>query len=99
MLASIRVAFADFDAKRSLTGGRAHDFGGDDLLDQLSFAQAIQPGRGQDDGVIFALFEFAQARIDVAAQRMNVEIGADSFELSLAAQAGCAYTRSLRQVV
>ena len=55
------------------------------LLDQFGFAQAFEPGRGQDDGVVFALFEFAQACVHVAAQRMNVEIGADGFELRLTA--------------
>jgi hypothetical protein len=44
------------------------------------------------------LFEFAQARIDVAAQGMNVEIGADGLQLRLAAQAGRAHARALRQV-
>ena len=44
MLASGRIAFANFDAERALAGGGAHDFGGDDLLDQFCFAQALQSG-------------------------------------------------------
>ena len=72
---------------------------GNDLLDQFRFAQALQSGRGENDGVVFALFEFAQARIDVAAQGMNIEIGTDRLELRLAAQAGRAHARALRQVL
>ena len=49
-----RVAFADLDSERSLAGGGTHDFGGDDLLDQFRFAEAIQAGGGQDDGVVVA---------------------------------------------
>ena len=91
------VAFADFDAERALSCGGTHDFGGNDLFDQFRLAQALQSGRGEDDGVVFSLLEFAQARVDIAAQRMNVEIGADGLELRLAPQAGCADARALRQ--
>ena len=92
------IAFANFDAERSLSRGRAHDFRGDDLLDQFRLAQALQPGRGQNDGVVFSLFEFAQARVDVAAQGMNVEIGANGLQLRLTAQAAGADARALRQI-
>src|SRR5215472_1484644 len=88
------VAIADFDGERSLSGGRAHDLGRDDVLDQLGFAQAVQAGRGEDNGVVFFVFELAQARVDIAAQRVNVEIGSDRPELRLAAQAGRADTRA-----
>ena len=43
------------------------------------------------------MLEFAQARIDVAAQGMNVEVGADGLELRLSAEAGGADARALRQ--
>src|ERR1022692_4626739 len=98
MLTRGQVAFADLDAKRSLTSGGAHDFRWDDLLDQLRFAQALQPRRSQDDRIVFALFEFAQARINIAAQGMNVEIGPDSLELRLASQARRAHARFLRKI-
>src|ERR1035437_8528270 len=95
MLTRDCVTLADFDAERSLSGGGAHDFGGDDLLHQFHLAEALQPGRGEDDRVVLALLEFAQARVNVAAQRMSVEVGADGLELRLVAQAGCADTRAL----
>ena len=66
-------------------------------LTSSRLAQALQSGRGEDDGVVFSLLEFAQAGVDVAAQRMNVEIGADGLELRLAAQAGGADARALGQ--
>ena len=77
--------------------GGAHDFGGDDLFDEFRLAKAFQSGRGEDDGVVFSLLEFAQAGIDVAAQGMNVEVGADGLELRLSAQAGGADARALGQ--
>jgi hypothetical protein len=41
MLACGRIAVTDFDAKRSLPGGGAHDFRGKDPLDQFRLAQAL----------------------------------------------------------
>ncbi len=41
-LARSRVAFADFDAERSLPGSRAHGFGRDNLLDQFRLPQTLQ---------------------------------------------------------
>ncbi len=52
---------------------------GNHLLYQLRFAQAIQASGGKDDGVVVSGFELAQASVHVAAQRMNVEVGADRF--------------------
>src|ERR1700675_401884 len=92
MLASSGIAFADFDAECTLSGSGAHDFGGNNLLDQLRLTEALQSTRCENDCVVLALFELAQARVDAAAQRMDVEIRADGFELSLTAKAGCAYT-------
>jgi len=91
------VAFADFDGQGSLAGGGAHDFGGDDLLDELRLAEAIQPGRSKDDGVVLSLFELAQARVNISAQGMNVEVGAHGLQLRLPAKTGCADARALRQ--
>src|SRR5580700_825763 len=97
MLTRGGVAQANFDAEGALSGGGAHDFGRNNVFDQFRFAQTIQSGGGEDDGVVFALLEFAQAGVDVAAQGMNVKVGADSFELRLAAQAAGADARTLRQ--
>ena len=83
---------------RSLPRGRAHDFCRNDLFYQFGLAQALQARGGKDDGVVFALFQFAQAGVDIAAQGMNVEVGADGFQLCLAAQAGSPDARLLRQV-
>src|SRR6202030_4247942 len=85
------VTFTNFDTQRSLSGGGAHDFGGDNLLDQFGFAEAFQPGRGENDGVVLSLLEFAQAGIHIAAQGMDVEIGPNGLELCLAAQARRTY--------
>ncbi len=83
MLTSCSIAFANFDAESTLSGGRAHDFCSDDLLDQLCLTQPLQPCRSQNDGIVFALFKLAQARVDIAAQRMNIEIGTNRFQLRL----------------
>ncbi len=48
------------------------NLGRDYFADELRLAQAVQSRRGEDDGVVLAGFELAQAGIHVAAQRMNV---------------------------
>ena len=68
MVAGGGIALADLDAEGSLSCGGAHDFGGDDLFDEFRLAEAFESGGGEDDGVVFALLEFAQAGVDVAAQ-------------------------------
>ena len=80
-----------------MSSGGAHDFRGDDLLDQLRFAETIQARRGEDNGVVISLLEFAQPGVHVAAQGINVEIGANGLELRLAAQAGGPDARSFRK--
>ena len=97
MLAGGGVTQTDFDAECALSGCGAHDVRWNDLLDQFGLAEALQSGEGEDDGVIFSLFELAQASVDVAAQRMDVEIGADGLELRLAPQARGADARALGQ--
>ena len=54
-----RVPGADFDRESSLSCGGTHDFGGDDLPYQFCFPEALQSGRGEDDGIVFALLEFS----------------------------------------
>ena len=64
-----RKSHVDFPASSpySLACGGTHNLRRDDLPDQLRFAQTLQAGRGKNDGVVFSLFEFAQARVDVSA--------------------------------
>src|SRR5258708_32939338 len=67
MLTHDGIAFTYFDAKRALSGGWAHDFCANDFFEQLRLAQAFQTSGSQDDGVVFSLLEFPQARVDIAA--------------------------------
>ena len=90
----------EFRFQCALSGSGTHDVRRDDLLYELSLAQAIQSGRGEDDRVVLACFEFAQASIHIAAQRMDIEIGADALS---AAPGGAGSTgadfRALRKIV
>src|SRR5581483_6459654 len=64
------------------------------LADELRFAQSRQTRGGENDGLIFAFLELADPRVDVAAQRMDVEIRAECFELRLPAKAAGANLRA-----
>ena len=74
MLSNLRIPGANFHGESSLTGGRANNISGKNLPHKFRFAETIQTGEGQDDGIVFGLLEFAQARVDVASQRVHVEI-------------------------
>ena len=47
---------------------------------------ALDAGGGEDDGIILAFGEFAEAGVDVAADGEDLEVGAESEELGLAAE-------------
>lgn len=49
-------------------------------------AQALQPGAGQQDGLVFTGIEFCQPRIDIAAQIIDQQILAQRAQLRLAPQ-------------
>ena len=59
--------------------------------------QAVQPGRGQHNGVVNAFLQLAQARIHIAAQAFNAQIRAQGKQLRLTPQAAGANARALRQ--
>jgi len=58
----------DFDAQRALScGGQAVSFG-ENQADAFVQFQTLQSGGGEDDGIVFAVVEFGQAGLYVAAQ-------------------------------
>ncbi len=65
---------------------------------RLAEPQALQAGGGQHDGVVLALVELAQAGVEVAAQRLDAQVGAQCAQLHHAAQAGGADDGALRQL-
>ena len=65
----------------------------------LGLAQALQSGSRQNNGIVFALFQLAHPRVHVAAQRKNLQVGAELLQLGLAAQAAGANARALRQLL
>ena len=62
-------------------------------------AQPLEAGGRQHDGVVLAFVELAQARVEVAAQRLDAQVGPQRAQQHHAAQAGGADHRALRQVV
>src|SRR4051812_14887479 len=61
-----QIALADLDPYRPLSRRGAHDFRGDDLLNQFRFAEPLQARGRKDDRVVLSLLKFSQAGIDVA---------------------------------
>src|SRR5580693_3219932 len=98
MLSRDGVAGANLDSKRSLPGGRAHDFGRNNLSHKLRLAQPVQTCRRQNDRIVFTTFQLAQTSVHIPAQRVDVKIGPHSLQLRLAAQAAGTDTSCSRQI-
>ena len=83
---SLGVVGAAFDADGALADGGQENFGREDFGDAMRQAEAIESGFGEHDGVVFTAFDFAEARVHVAAEVANVEIGAKMKELRATAE-------------
>ena len=59
---------------------------------------AFQAGEGKNDGLEVAGFEFADAGVDVAADVVDFQVGADGQELTAAAEGACADFGSGRKI-
>jgi hypothetical protein len=77
---------AGFNCEGALPHGGAHGFGRENLCDTTSPTEAAQPSGREDDGGVLAFIELAEARIDVAADGFEAEIGTEAAELRGAAQ-------------
>src|SRR5581483_1164382 len=83
MLASHRITGANLNPERTLSCSRTHHIGWNDLFDQFGFAQPIETGRGKNHRIVFTGFELSKTRIDVSAQRNNLQIRPNGFQLRL----------------
>ncbi len=90
---------ADFNAQGALAGGRQHLLWLEDMANALLQAQALEARSGQYDGVVLPLVELAQARVQIAAQRHDLQIRAQVLQQHLAAQAGGTHHRALGQIL
>ena len=67
------------------------------MRDAIFEPETDQSRGGQHDGVVLFLFELAQPRLDIAAQREQLQVGPRVLQLALPPQAGRADARALRQ--
>src|SRR5262249_5214031 len=85
------------DAERALAWRWQAVGGIDERGDALGESESFQPGRGDDDRIVLAVVELAQARADVAAQRFDLELRKAVAQLAFAPQARRADARAGRQ--
>ena len=81
------LVFERLDRQRALPHRRAHDVGAEDFADDVAPAEPPQTRGRQHDGVVLALLHFVDARIDIAADRLHIQIAAG-------AACSCAMRRS-----
>src|SRR6185437_4436737 len=63
-----------FDGERALADRGAHDVRTESFADDVAPAETPQSRGRQHDGIVLAFFYFADARVDVAANGLNIEI-------------------------
>src|ERR1700691_1609238 len=96
--ARARIVATALDADRSLTYCRQHRRGGETGCDVRLEPEADEAGTGEDDGVQGAVLEAREARVDVAAQRLDAQVGPYGQDLRLAPQARGTELRARGQV-
>jgi hypothetical protein len=92
------ITFANFDSKRALARGGTKILRIEALADPIGFAESIETGGREQNRVDLALFEFAQARVDVASEFDRLNVAAQRFQLRAAARAAGAYASAARQL-
>ncbi|EWS54435.1 hypothetical protein X551_02751 [Methylibium sp. T29] len=85
------------DAERPLARGGDHRVGLEHAADALGQTQALQADSSQHDGVVLAFVELAQAGVEVAAQRLDAQVGPAGAQLAQPPQARGADHRAGRQ--
>jgi hypothetical protein len=85
------------DADGTLTDGGHEDFRLKDFGNSSTESEAVEAGFSEKDSIVFTAFDFAQARVHVAAEFADVEIGACVTNLRLTAEAAGAEARALAQ--
>src|SRR5260370_30304423 len=86
---------ARLNAERALTDGWHANIGRKNFADAIAPAETIESGFGEEDGFVFAAFDFAQARIHVTAEFAQIEIGPRVANLRLPAKAAGTDARAL----
>src|SRR6185312_1059304 len=74
-------AFQRLDRERTLAHHGTHDVGTEGFADDFAPAEPLESRGCEHDGVILASFDFVDARVDVAADRADVEIRPQPFQL------------------
>src|SRR5258708_1176836 len=86
LLPCSRVSLTYLNAKSPLARRRAHSLSRNDLPHKLSQAKPIHPSRSQNEGGRLSRLQLPQPRVDVAAQRVDVEIRPQGHQLRLPAK-------------
>ena len=89
---------AHFNAQGALPGSGQHLGGLKRLADACGQPQPFQARRRQHDGRVLTFVELAQARVQIAAQRFNLQIRPQRLQQHQTAQARRADDSALRQI-
>jgi hypothetical protein len=73
-----RIIGADLDRDRALARSRREELRVDALGDERAEAEPVEPGAGQDQRIGLARIEPAQARVDIAMQRVDLHVRTSS---------------------
>ena len=89
--------FPDLDTQSALPCGRDHAIDLEHAADPMRQPQTLQARSGQHDGVKAPLIELAKTGVQIAAQRLDAQVGPLAEQLHHAPQARGAHASPLRQ--
>src|SRR5262245_2617527 len=92
------MASQGLDPQRSLSGGRQHHFDRQEFCDRRLQSQTAHTSRGDDHAVDLPLAYFAQARIHIAADILDLELRVQHEQLRPTAQAARANTPGTKRL-
>ena len=92
------VLAADLEAEGALGGGGQHAIEVEQFHGVGEEAEASEPGPGEDGGGIVTVADLGQAGVDVAANVLAAEVGAEGQELGAASEAAGADAGPVREV-
>src|SRR5437899_9979249 len=92
---NFRVFESRLNAESALADGRHADVRRKNLADAIAPAKTIESRFSEQDGIVFAAFDFAQTGVNVTAQIAYIEIGTQMSDLRLAPQTAGSHASSL----
>jgi hypothetical protein len=94
-----RVAFPRLNGQSALARSGTHSLGRENFGNLMSESKPAQSCSGEHNGIILALFQFPKPRIDISADRLNVQIRPENSKLCRSTPGTGTYGGAVRNLI